>query len=116
MVMSPEFVSLFALSFLCSYCESYYALAAAAAAQQLLSVCKPLVCLPPAGLVWIASVVVGSPMLFVQQLEVSVRIENHRIKNDLLLSIRTKNPFSTGSCKPSQMKENCNLSFVWRKN
>jgi len=30
-----------------------------------------LVCLHPAGLVWIASVIVGSPMLFVQQLEVS---------------------------------------------
>lgn len=31
----------------------------------------------PAGLVWIASVIVGSPMLFVQQLEVSCSFHKH---------------------------------------
>lgn len=35
------------------------------------SLCQWFICVHPAGLVWIASVIVGSPMLFVQQLEVS---------------------------------------------
>lgn len=39
--------------------------------RQIISFRKCFTCLHPAGLVWIASVIVGSPMLFVQQLEVS---------------------------------------------
>lgn len=36
-------------------------------------------CLFLAGLVWIASVIVGSPMLFVQQLKVSALQKTHKI-------------------------------------
>lgn len=57
------------LNFLGSYCVSNL---------YFLSVVSVLhVCLHPAGLVWIASVIVGSPMLFVQQLEVSGALQSN---------------------------------------
>lgn len=46
-------------------------------------------CLFLAGLVWIASVIVGSPMLFVQQLKVSALQKTHKIA---FFSLKKLNP------------------------